>query len=44
MRYLFAEQAGRCDVRDRLDQLCMPTLVIAGGYNWVCDALRGKPA
>jgi proline iminopeptidase len=36
MRYFFDEQAAHYDVRPRLHEITAPTLVIAGGYDWVC--------
>ena len=38
MQWFFGsgQQAARYDLRDRLGEIPMPTLVIAGGYDWVC--------
>jgi proline iminopeptidase len=34
--HFFGELAGSYDVRSRLAEIAVPTLVIVGGYDWVC--------
>ncbi|GIG23684.1 hydrolase [Cellulomonas chitinilytica] len=42
MHHFFAGPASRYDVRDRLADITAPTLVIAGGYDWVCPPAASR--
>jgi predicted alpha/beta hydrolase family esterase len=42
MRHFFSGEAQRYDVRDRLSEIAVPTLVIAGRYDWVCPPAASR--
>jgi proline iminopeptidase len=44
MRWFFGagQQAARYDLRDRLGEISLPTLVITGGYDWVCPPVAAR--
>ena len=40
--YFFARLAPAYDVRDRLGEIAVPTLVISGRHDWVCSPAAGR--
>lgn len=42
IRYFFSDLAPQYDVRDRLDEITAPTLVVAGAYDWVCSPAASR--
>lgn len=40
--HFFSELAPRYDVRNRLSEIAVPTLVIVGRYDWVCPPAAGR--
>ena len=40
--YFFSELAPRYDLRERLHDIQLPTLVIAGEYDWVCPPVHSR--
>ena len=40
--YFFTELAAAYDLRSRLDHIPIPTLVIAGAYDWVCPPVAAR--
>ncbi len=40
--YFFGVLAPRYDLLPRLAEICTPTLVIVGGYDWVCPPVCGR--
>lgn len=41
-RYFFGELAGGYDLRPRLGEIVVPTLVVIGRYDWVCSPAAGR--
>ena len=42
MQFFFNGPAARYDLREHLSEISLPTLVIAGGYDWVCPPAAGR--
>jgi proline iminopeptidase len=40
--YFFSELAARYDLRERLGEIAVPTLVIVGAYDWVCSPAASR--
>jgi proline iminopeptidase len=40
--HFFSELAARYDLRERLSEIAMPTLVIVGRYDWVCPPAASR--
>ena len=41
-RYFFSELAPHYDLRQKLSSVSVPTLVIVGGYDWVCPPAASR--
>jgi proline iminopeptidase len=41
-QHFFRNLAGQYDLRPRLGEIAVPTLVVSGAYDWVCPPAAGR--